>query len=256
MKDKLLALSLLALSACPAARPPRPAPLPSVAVRPVEPIRVGMLVQVHSRTGPGVPLMVQPGQRLHNGDRLSLLLKADEPAYIYLFFVNAQRKAQPLYAPVNNQPIRAADWVRVPPLPAMLELDQKVGEENILLIAQRQPLTMDAVRARVQEELDRGLLACEKGPGCIAQAPVRAATPVEREAVRSKSGALDRKPLVAMTTPMLRRGGPAQPHASAGPSDSSDDFQTMDIHVAVPADVKLTPDPDLAVLRFRFQHGK
>lgn len=69
--------------------------------------------------------------------------------------------------------------------------------------------------------------------GCIAQAPVRAATPVEREAVRSQSGALDRKFVVAVATPMLRRGGSAPPTAPAGPSDSENDFEIMDIHVAV-----------------------
>lgn len=253
MKYPSLVLSLLMLSACPAPQVvPTPTPPPAV-VRPADPIKVGMLVQVHSRSGPGIPRMVEPNQRLRSGDRLSLLLKADEPAYIYLFFVNAQRRAQPLYAPVNNQPILASEWVRVPALPAMLELDQKVGEENILLIAQRSPLAPDAVRARVQEELDRGILTCVKGPGCIAQALTRTANEKERAAVRASTGALDSAIRVAEAKPLLRNQPPKE---ESPPPLGPDDERPLDIHVTVGADVKLTPDPDTAVLRFRFQHTK
>src|SRR3954470_6157184 len=88
----------------------------------------------------GVKRAVAPGETLHSGDRLELLLDSDVPAYVYVVQFFADGTSAVLFPPKGDLKIEPGASTRLPPAGQWFELDRSTGKEDVVVIAASRPL--------------------------------------------------------------------------------------------------------------------
>lgn len=234
------------------ARAPRSAPS---AAAPATPVQMWVGVEAWTRVG-GRPRWdtVRQGQQLRSGDRLSLHVRVDEPAYVYVYYIDARRKIQPLHA--TRERLEPGREVRVPQLPELLELDQSIGEENLLVLSRRDRAISDADLTRgLQRAIDTGLLSCKDvKPG---QAPVGSNLSCHSLGSEHTQLAFGGKPRPGHAAAGPRTEAAAAPRTEeAGPPLPPGFDATLGFFKTTGAQVQVDAAEGLSVFRFRLDHTR
>lgn len=103
--------------------------------------------------------LVRADGTLHTGDGIALFFKVDRPAYTYVAMVPPGGAPTLLYPVGDDRPLQPDVEQRIPKAGDWLYLDDKLGQENLLVIASKRPL------ADTDPELCRALQA-----QCVVQA--------------------------------------------------------------------------------------
>lgn len=129
-----------------------------------------LFVELHVQAmvqGDAMARSVRVGDTLQNGDKVELWVVPSEDAYVSVLQVGADNKLAPLYPPGK---LTAGKSTRLPPS-GWFELDQNVGEETVVLIASRTPISESDPAAAALVERARAGGSAEKRDRCVWAPP-------------------------------------------------------------------------------------
>ncbi|HUS67126.1 MAG TPA: DUF4384 domain-containing protein [Kofleriaceae bacterium] len=135
-----------------------------------------LFVELHVQAmvqGDAMARSVRVGDTLQSGDRVELWVVPSEDAYVSVLQVGADNKLAPLYPPGK---LTAGKSTRLPPS-GFFELDQNVGEETVVLIASRTPISESDPAAAALVERARAGGSAEKRDRCVWAPPAATAPP-------------------------------------------------------------------------------
>lgn len=102
-----------------------------------------------------------PGQQLHSQDAYALKLRVDKPLYVYVVRYSATAWSTRMFPLRGDFQLNAEEWLRLPADKKDYQLDDKVGDETLYVVASRSPIDAETCK--------RVRLLCEK-PGTAARA--------------------------------------------------------------------------------------
>jgi hypothetical protein len=201
-----------------------------------------LFVELHVQAmvqGDAMARSVRVGDTLQSGDRVELYVVPSEDAYVSVLQVGADNKLAPLYPPGR---LEAGKTTRLP-ASGWFELDSNVGEETVVLIASRAPISESDPAAAALVERARAGGTAEGRKRCLVPATtagtppavpgdagatgsgVRAATPSHAEGIAFIGGVpvrgLDDVPEVAaapIDVDTARQARPATIDAQGNPT--------------------------------------
>ncbi len=129
-----------------------------------------MFVELHVQAmvkGDAIARSVRVGDTLQSGDRVELWVVPSEDAYVSVLQVGADNKLAPLYPPGK---LAGGKSTRLPPS-GWFELDQNIGEETVVLIASRTPISESDPAAAALVERARAGGSAEARDRCVWAPP-------------------------------------------------------------------------------------
>ncbi len=93
--------------------------------------------------GTAVARPVASGEALHGGDRIMLRLQVDQPAYVALLGKSQSGQLSVLYPRGSALKLEPGSIKSIPSDGAAIELDDVGGEENLYVVASKQPIPRD-----------------------------------------------------------------------------------------------------------------
>lgn len=185
------------------------------------------------------------GQTLRSGDRLSLAIAVDRPAFVYVLQFFPDGSATVLF-PRGAEDNRITGTTRVPPSGAF-ELDDVVGEETLYVVASTRPLAqVDAsVMAAVDEVRTTNAPTTPKPSPTVAPAPSAVTTTTKPMRKPQKPGGAG------------GAGASSKPSIGTPPAPGRASLNTRGIvRVDEPAKVTAQSDADgIALFHVSFQHA-
>ncbi len=191
---------------------------------------------------------IAAGDSLRSGDRMTMTISVDRPAYAYVLQFFPDGTATVLF-PQPNEDNRITGSMQVPPSGAF-ELDDVLGEETVYVVASTRPLAQaDATVMAAVEDVRRN--APDAAPATLPTIPV--APPVD-------AGVAPATPITTAPTPVItpsKPGGAGAPKRPGGtPDPGRAGLKTRGIvRVAQDAQVIARSDADgIAIFDISFKH--
>lgn len=211
-------------------------------------VPLALTVRVNGKAG-RLLRALDPGDTLHSGDLVELVVSVDRPAFVYIVQRFPDGSAAVLHPESGDLQLPAALETRLPEPGAWYQLDQTVGEEHLYVVASERPLS-DADR-EVAEALAR--VRTEGTLEAPAVAP--AAPPRPAPVATPKSEATSSRPVAGGSGSGPSRPAPA-PEAGAPPAAGRLTFATRGLVKAVVEGVaEVEADSaGIAIYQFWFRH--
>jgi serine/threonine protein kinase len=124
--------------------------------------RANFDMKIHKRVGQQMvtlSLADKGALPLRVGDQYHLEIEVQPPAYLYLFWIDAEARIRPAYpwavGEWGSRPDReeARDWLRLPPAKAYTVTENRAGTEGFLMLARSRPFADDAEIQRLVNSL-------------------------------------------------------------------------------------------------------
>ena len=97
--------------------------------------------------GTAVARPLATGEALHGGDRIMLRLQVDQPAYVALLGKAQSGQVSVLYPRGSDLKLEPGSIKSIPSDGAAIELDDVGGEENLYVVASKQPISREGADA-------------------------------------------------------------------------------------------------------------
>jgi len=191
---------------------------------------------------------IAAGDSLRSGDRMTMTLTVDRPAYGYVLQFFPDGTATVLF-PQGNEDNRITGSMQVPPSGAF-ELDDVLGEETVYVVASMRPLAQaDATVMAAVDDVRRNTPEAAPPP-----------TPTVPDAPPVDAGVPATPPITTAPTPVITPGKPggagAPKRPAGGPDPGRAGLKTRGIvRVAQDAQVIARSDADgIAIFNISFKH--
>lgn len=87
-----------------------------------------------------------PGQELHSQDSYALKLRGDKPLYVYVVRYSATAWSTRMFPLRGDFQLNPDEWLRLPADKKDYQLDDKVGDETLYVVASRAPIDADTCK--------------------------------------------------------------------------------------------------------------